>query len=152
MQQKAPPYENDGVICVDLCLVDADLFAVFAVTLKLDFTVDKSIQSVIGADADIVAGMDMRTALTDEDGACKNCLAIASLRAESLGFGIKTVTGGAHSLFMSKKLNVNLKRCYTSVVILIAFGYCSASCSICKRNPARRSEALLFPSETIQCR
>ncbi len=113
-----------------LCFVDADLFAVLAVTLKLDFTVDQSIQSVIGADADIIAGMDMRTALTDEDGACKNCLAIASLGAESLGFGVTTVTGGAHSLFMSKKLNVNLKHCYTSVVILIAVGYSSQSCSM----------------------
>ena len=40
--------------------VYTDLLAVFAVTLKLNRTVDKSKESIIGTDTDIVAGMDVR--------------------------------------------------------------------------------------------
>ena len=89
--------------------INADLFARFAVALKFNGTVDKSEESIIGADADIVAGMDFGASLSDEDVACENELTVSSLGAESLGFGITAVTGWTHTFFMRKKLKINLK-------------------------------------------
>lgn len=73
--------------------VDADLLAVFAHTLKLNGTVDESKKSIIRTDTYIVTGMNLCTSLSYKDIACKNELTVRSLRAESLGFGITTVTG-----------------------------------------------------------
>lgn len=73
--------------------VNTDLLAVFAHTLKLNGTVDESKKSIIGANADIVTGMNLSTSLSYKDVACKNKLTVRSLCAESLGFGVTTVTG-----------------------------------------------------------
>ena len=74
-------------------VVNADLFAVFAVTLKLNLTVDKSEECVIRTLAYIVAGVDVCSTLTNDDGAGVDKLSVASLCAESFGFGVTAVTG-----------------------------------------------------------
>ena len=73
--------------------VNADLFAVFAHTLESDCAADFRIESVIRADADIGAGMDVSASLANENVARENKLTVSSFCAESLGFGISAVTG-----------------------------------------------------------
>ena len=87
-----------------LRLVDADLLLVLADALELDLAADHGEKGIVGASADVHAGMDLGASLADEDVAREDVLAVAALRAEALGVGISAVLGGAHSLFMSEKL------------------------------------------------
>ena len=89
-----------------LCGKYADLFAVAAQALKLDSAVDQRKKGIVGTDADILAGMDMRPTLLDKDIPRKDELAVAPLDAKTLRFGIAPVLRGAHSFFMRKKLNI----------------------------------------------
>lgn len=89
--------------------IDADLLAVSAHALKLNLAVDEREQRIVRTAADVVAGVDVRAALLDEDVARKNELAVRALRAEALGLGITAVAGGTHSLFMCEQLQVYFK-------------------------------------------
>ena len=88
---------------------DADLLAVAAQTLELDLAVDQGEEGIVRTLTDVFTGMDVGTALTDEDVARENGLPVGSLHAKTLGFGITAVLGRAHTFFMSEKLNVNAK-------------------------------------------
>ena len=99
------------MLCLLLNGVNADLFAVLAETLEFDFAVDQSEQRVVGTLADIVARMDVGTALLDKNVAGKHELTVRTLHAETLGFGIAAVTGGTHTFFMRKKLDIHVKHC-----------------------------------------
>ena len=64
-------------------------FAILAaVAFKLNGTVLQSEQSVVLALAHVGAGMDLGAALTNQDVASQNELAVATLHAQALGFGI----------------------------------------------------------------
>jgi len=76
--------------------------------LKAKDSVCQCIQSVIAADAYIEAGMNAGSALSVQDVAGLNELAVSFLGAKSLGIGITTVLGGSHSLFMGKELKVQI--------------------------------------------
>lgn len=89
--------------------IDADLFAVAAHALEFNLAVDQGEQRIIRSTADIIAGMDVRTTLLDEDVARKDELPVRALDAETLGLGIAAVTGGTHSLFMCEQLQVYFK-------------------------------------------
>lgn len=73
--------------------VYADLFAVLAQTLKLNFAACESKESIVAALTNIYAGVNVCSTLTNDDGACINKLTVASFRAESFRFGITAVTG-----------------------------------------------------------
>lgn len=64
--------------------VNADLFAVFAEAFKLNLAVDESEKGVVGTLANVVARMNVGTALLNKDVACKNELTVCTLNAESL--------------------------------------------------------------------
>jgi hypothetical protein len=72
--------------------------------LELDLTVDQSEEGVVGAHANIVAGMNSGASLSDDDIAGDNGLTVGLLNAKSLGLGITTVLGRTHALLMSKEL------------------------------------------------
>ena len=76
-----------------LVFVNTDLFTVLAKTFKLNLSVNESEKCIVRALTYIVAGVDVCSTLTNDDGTCINELTVASLCAESLGFGITTVTG-----------------------------------------------------------
>ena len=59
--------------------VDADLFAVFAHALESDGTVDQGEEGVVRTFADVVAGVDVRAALSDEDVASQDELSVCAL-------------------------------------------------------------------------
>jgi len=69
--------------------------------VETDGTVGEGEKRVVTADADIGAGMEVRTALAHDDIACPNCLAAKDLDAQSLRFRIATVTSTAACLFVS---------------------------------------------------
>ena len=53
---------------------------------------DQCKQGVVLANADIVAGMELGTALANNDGACSDVLAAKGFDAEHFGIGIAAVT------------------------------------------------------------
>ena len=78
----------------------------FAETLETKDTVFKSIKSIVSADADIEAGMDVCAALSVKDVAGLYKLAICPFSTQALGIGITTVLGGAHSFLMCEELKI----------------------------------------------
>lgn len=93
--------------------INACLFAILAESLKSEDAVDLCIKRIIGTDTYVLTRMDVGTSLSVKDIACQNELTVSSLSTKSLGFRLTTVLGGAHSLFMSEKLNIDLKH-YTA--------------------------------------
>ena len=51
--------------------------------------------------------MNVGAALTDQDVASLDELTVGALGTEALGLGIAAVLGGAHTFFMSEKLQTN---------------------------------------------
>ena len=115
-KKTAPPkrsrnFKNSGRLLLDS--VNAYFLAILAHSLELDVAVDESKEGVVRTLADIVAGMDVGSALSDKDIACENELTVASLDAESLGFRITAVLGRSAALLMCEKLNIYLEHCVT---------------------------------------
>lgn len=104
-------FKNSGRLLLDS--VNADFLAILAHSLELDVAVDESEEGVIRTLADVVAGMNVGSALSDKDIACENELTVASLDAESLGLGITAVLGRSAALLMCEKLNIYLEHCVT---------------------------------------
>ena len=74
------------VIQLLLYCVNADPFAVFAYTLKFNSTVNKSKKGIVRSSADVVAGVDMCSALLNENVARENELTVGTLGSQTLGF------------------------------------------------------------------
>ena len=72
--------------------------------LKLYASVDKSKESIILTDTNVVTGMDSGSSLSYEDVAGENYLTVSSLNAKALGFAVTTVLGRTDTLLMSKEL------------------------------------------------
>ena len=71
--------------------VNRDHLAVLAHALELHFAVDQSKQSVVLPLTDIVAGVDLGSALSEQHVAGFYELTVGSLRTNTLGFVISTV-------------------------------------------------------------
>ena len=91
--------------------INADFLAGLAKAFKLHFAVNEREQRIVGTLADVVARMDVGTALLDKNVAGKHELTVGTFHTESLGFGITAVTGGTHTFFMREKLDVHFKHC-----------------------------------------
>ena len=91
-----------------LILIYADLLFVSALALELDNAVLESEERIVSADADIVPGMDLRSALTDNDAAREHCLPVLTLDAEALCLTVTAVVGGTRSLLCANKLIKNI--------------------------------------------
>ena len=102
--------------------VNADLLVVTAHTLETNLTVNEREQRVIRASAYVLTRMDVRAALLNKNVACEDVLTICTLDTESFGFGITAVLRGAHTFFMSKQLDIDLKH----FVAFLSF-YCQTS-------------------------
>ena len=84
--------------------VYADLLLSLGLVLKLNSTVDQSEQSVVLAYANVFAGANCASSLSDDDIAGNNCLTVSLLNAKALGLTVTTVFGGTDTLLMSKEL------------------------------------------------
>ena len=67
---------------------------------KLHRAIDLGKQGVVTTHADIVAGMELRAALTNDDAAGIDCSVTKNLHTKTLGLGITTVAGRTAALFM----------------------------------------------------
>ena len=85
-----------------LYCVNRNLCALFVISLIFYLAVNLRIESVVTADANIVAGMNMCSSLLVENVACKHKLAVSLLGAKALGHAVSAVFGGTHTFFMSK--------------------------------------------------
>ena len=108
--RKNPERDSFGVFTTKLLFcVDGAHLAVLAHTLELDLAVDQSEQGVVLADTDVVARMNVRASLTNEDVASQNELTVSALRAESLRLRITAVLGGAAAFLMCEELETHIK-------------------------------------------
>ena len=81
-------------------------FPVSALPLVSHNSVCSGEQGIISSESDVNAGMDPCASLTIEDVACFNELAVRTLCAETLGFGITAVLCGADTFLMSEELKI----------------------------------------------
>src|SRR6476469_3935848 len=72
--------------------------------LELDDAVDLGEERVVLAQTDVLAGVELRAALADDDRAPRDRLAAERLHAQVLGVGVAAVTAGALSFFMCHEL------------------------------------------------
>ena len=89
--------------------VDGALLAILALALELDMTVNQSEQGIVAADTDIVAGMDVRASLTNQNVAREDELTVRALHAQSLGLGITTVLSRTAALLMCEELKTDFQ-------------------------------------------
>ena len=92
-----------------LSRIYAYFLAILTYSFKFNVAVDKSEKCIILALADIVAGMDVCSALSYKDISRKNELTVRALGAQTLRMAVATVTGGTHSLLMREELKIHLE-------------------------------------------
>lgn len=85
-----------------LRFVNADLFSVLAQSFEPDNPVAKSEERIVFTDTDIVAGMELRAALTNENVAGKHFLTVGTLHTKAFCLAVSAVVRRACSFFMSK--------------------------------------------------
>lgn len=87
--------------------VDRDLLAILAQALETDNTVSLGKEGIVGADAHVLAGVNVRAALTHQDVAGLDELTVGTLGAKALGLGITAVLGGAAALLVGEELQTD---------------------------------------------
>lgn len=108
--KKTPPTIVGGVFMIQLLGgVDRDLLAVLAQALETDNTVSLGKEGIVGADAHVLAGVNVRAALAHQDIAGQNKLTVSTLGAQALGLRITAVLGGAHTFFMGEELQTDIQ-------------------------------------------
>ena len=80
--------------------VNRDLLAILVLALELHDAVHEGEERVVLTLADVDAGVDLRSALSDEDVAGQNKLTVGSLGAKALRLTVAAVLGGTHAFFM----------------------------------------------------
>ena len=76
-------------------LVDGDLLAVPAQALKADNTAGLGVQGIVAAAAHVDAGVDVGAALTDQNIARQDVLAVSTLGAQALALAVAAILGGS---------------------------------------------------------
>ena len=102
-----------SLVTLLLYCVDRAHLAILAHALELDLAVNECEQGVVAADPDVVARMDVRASLADQNVAGQNELTVCALDAEALGLGVTTVLGGTAALLMREELETDFQHCIT---------------------------------------
>ena len=89
--------------------VNRDLLTILAQTLETDNTVSLGKEGIVGADTHVLAGVNVRAALTHQNVAGQNELTVSTLGAKALGLGVTAVLGGAHTFFMGEELQTDIQ-------------------------------------------
>jgi hypothetical protein len=79
---------------------DADEPTVTTTVLEFHLARRGRKEGVIAAPLDVFSGLEMGTALADQDGPTRDLLSVTDLGAETLGVRVATVPGRALSLFV----------------------------------------------------
>src|ERR1035437_7503644 len=85
---------------------DADALAVVAEMREGHGAVGESEQGVVATQADVLARVDPRSALTHDDGAARDLLATEALHAQALGVAVAAVAGTTPAFFVCHRLFV----------------------------------------------
>ena len=88
----------------ELVLVNADTLLVASHVLETNHTVSECEKGIVLTATYVLTGVDMGSALSDNDIAGNYVCAVCLLNAETLGFAVTTVLGRTDTLFMCKEL------------------------------------------------
>ena len=81
-------------------------------TSILDRAIDEREKRVVLATTNVSTGVDVRTVLTNENGARRHGLAGEALAAQALAAGVATITGGTESFFVCHVLYLLFRVAY----------------------------------------
>ena len=101
---KAPVFRPELLKCGLFSGVDGSLLPILAQTLKAQGAVHLGKQGIVSADAHVGAGMDLSSALSDEDIAGQDELTVCSFSSKTLRLTVAAVLGRTHTFFMSEIL------------------------------------------------
>lgn len=79
---------------------DADVFASFGFGLVFDLAVNFAENGMVFAHTDVVAGMELGSALADDDVTCYDSFAAVFFNTQELGIAVTTVSAAANTFFM----------------------------------------------------
>ena len=100
--------------------IHAALGLLLALALEADHAVHQGEQGVVAADAAVGAGMNVGAALTVQDVARQDELAVRTLRAEALGLAVAAVVGRTGALLMSEELKIHRKHLISSILFAVS--------------------------------
>src|SRR6266700_1096118 len=80
--------------------VDADFASLTGVVAELDIAIDQGEQSVVAANANVIAGFDLCAALANNDATGGNYLSIIAFHSKHFGVTVPTIAGTTHTFFM----------------------------------------------------
>lgn len=83
---------------------DRNFFFAAGNVTELHNAVNQGKQSIVGAAANVLTGMDVGASLSDQNVAGRASLAVSLLNAQTLRLRISAVLGRAHAFFMCEKL------------------------------------------------
>jgi hypothetical protein len=86
--------------------IDGDLGSLTIESFVLDVAVDQSEQGIITGSLNIVAGMDLRSSLTIDNGTRMAPLSITKFSTKTLSVRITTVLSGGNTLMRGEELNI----------------------------------------------
>ena len=90
--------------CSLVLRVYANLLETEMLRLKTNHAVYLGEERIVFSDTDVIAGMEMRSALANQDVARKNELTVSTLGSKTLRLAVTAVSGTADAFFMCKKL------------------------------------------------
>ena len=94
--------------------VNRSLLTILAETLETEHAALLGVESIVRADTDVDARMDVGAALAHKNVAGENELTISALGSKSLGFAITTVVRRTCTFFMSEQLYIHKHNYSTS--------------------------------------
>ena len=111
IKKRAPSIRSRLFIVQLLSGVNRSLLTILAETLETEHAALLGVESIVRADTDVDARMDVGAALAHKNVAGENELTVSALGAKALGVRVAAVLRGAAALLMSKKLNNEVKPC-----------------------------------------
>jgi len=89
-------------------LINADALDTKMLGLEADYAVNLCEESVVLTNTHVHTGMEMGTALANQDVAGEDILPVSTLGPETLGFAVTTVTGATDALLVREELQIDL--------------------------------------------
>lgn len=85
--------------------------------LKAHNAVYQRKKGIIAANAAVIAGMNVCSALTIQNVPCQHELAVRAFRAQALGFAVAAIMGRTGALLVSEELKIHLKHLLASILL-----------------------------------
>jgi hypothetical protein len=102
----------------ELVLVNADALLILGHVLETNHTARECEKGIVLTATYVLTGVDMSSALSDNDIAGDYALAVSLLRTKTLGLRVTAVLGGTNALLMSKELKIKLQHRFLPPLIV----------------------------------